>query len=152
MKNFFKGLALFLLFLFIYFIPALVFKSNPEYYASLNKPFYAPPMLLFGIVWPILYAIFSIILAIRIRKRTLTKEQMLYFILNYGISFFFNKVFFINHQLFMSFVVTFLSFVTGLILFVSIRRTSKGEGLALLPYLLWTGFASVLMAHIYFIN
>lgn len=152
MKKFFKGLALFLLFLFIYFIPALIFKSNPEYYASVNKPFYAPPMLLFAVVWPLLYAVFSILLAVKILNRTLTKEQGLYFLLNYGISFFFNAVFFIQHQLFLSFAVTFLSFITGILLLFSLRKTSKSESLALIPYLLWTAYASVLMAHIYFIN
>lgn len=152
MKKIWKGFALFLLFLALYFIPALLFPAKPEYYQSLNQPFYAPPAAVFGIIWPILYGIFSIILAEKLVNRSLTKEQTLYFIANYGISFFFNKVFFIDHSLFLSFVVTFSSLITGILIWISLGKNNKAEALALLPYLIWTLYASVLMAHIYFIN
>lgn len=142
----------FVVLLLLYFIPALLFKSDPPYYESLVKPSYAPPALLFGLAWPILYVIFSFYLAIKIERKELSKEMLLYFIMNYIISFFFNKVFFIDHNLFLSFAVTFASFITGLFIFITSFKQNKWEFLAILPYLLWTLFATILMIHIYLLN
>ncbi len=112
MKKWIKIILLFLLFLGLYFLPALLFPVNTEYYKSIQKPFYAPSPLLFGIAWPILYVIFSLYLSIKLVNKTITKSQMIYMFVNYGISFFFNKVFFIEKSLFLSFVVIFLFFIT----------------------------------------
>lgn len=103
-------------------------------------------------MWPILYAILSFILTDKLVKKELGMELILYFIINYGISFFFNKVFFIDKNLFLSFVVTFLSFVSGIFITTSIGKQNKKEALLMLPYLIWTAFASILMANIYLIN
>lgn len=138
--------------LLLYFIPSFLFKADPDYYNTLNQPFYAPPATLFGIAWPILYVIFSMYLAIKITNYDLPKEMILYFVINYVISFFFNKVFFIDHNLFLSFTVTFCCFISGLFLFITSFKNNKKEFLVFLPYLLWTLFASILMAHIYLIN
>ncbi|MDE6655380.1 MAG: tryptophan-rich sensory protein, partial [Anaeroplasmataceae bacterium] len=141
-----KTIVVFGICLLLYFIPSLLFKADPAYYKSLQLPVYAPPAILFGIAWPILYAIFSLYIAIKLINHSLSKEMILYFILNYIISFFFNKVFFIDHNLFLTFAVTFCCFITGLFIFITTFKNSKKEFLVILPYLLWTGFASVLMA------
>lgn len=138
--------------LLLYFIPSLLFKADPAYYKSLNLPSYAPSALLFGIAWPILYVIFSLYIAIKLVNQNLSKEMLVYFIINYIISFFFNKVFFVDHNLFLTFAVTFCCFLTGLFLFITSLKKNKKEFLVFLPYLLWTLFASILMAHIYLIN
>lgn len=138
--------------LLLYFIPSLLFKANPNYYTTLKLPCYAPPALFFGIVWPILYILFSLYLAIKLVNHTLSKEMILYFSMNYIISFFFNKVFFLDHNLFLTFAVTFCCFLTGLFLFITSFKKNKKEFLVFLPYLIWTLFATILMAHIYLIN
>ncbi|MCM1131385.1 MAG: tryptophan-rich sensory protein [Roseburia sp.] len=138
--------------LLLYFIPSLLFKVDPAYYTSLMLPSYAPPALLFGIAWPILYVIFSLYIAIKLGNQDLPKEMIVYFMINYIISFFFNKVFFVDHNLFLTFAVTFCCFLTGLFLFITSFKKNKKEFLVFLPYLLWTLFATILMAHIYLIN
>ncbi|MDE7384642.1 MAG: tryptophan-rich sensory protein, partial [Anaeroplasmataceae bacterium] len=60
--------------------------------------------------------------------------------------------FFIDHNLFLTFAVTFCCFLTGLFLFITSFKQSKKEFYVFVPYLLWTLFASILMAHIYLIN
>lgn len=147
-----KTIVVFLICLVLYFLPAFLFKSDPAYYESLHKPIYAPPALLFGIAWPILYVLFSLYLAIKIANKDLSKEMLLYFIMNYAISFFFNKVFFVDKKLFLAFAVTFCSFISGLFIFLTTFKTSKNEFLIFIPYLLWTLFATILMTHIYFLN
>ncbi len=144
-----KFVGLFIIILFMYFIPSFIFKNNKEFYNNLNKPFYAPSPILFSICWIILYIIFSIFIVISINK---DKEVLSLFIINYIISFFFNFFFFIKHNLFLSFCDTFLCFVTGTLIFSIICKKNRYQALCLTPYLLWTFFASVLMCHIYFIN
>lgn len=147
-----KTFITFLIILLLYFIPAILFRSNQDYYNSLNKPIYAPKGYIFAIVWPILYLIFSIYLAFKIKNKALSKELAIYFIINYIISFFFNKVFFIDKSLFLSFAVTFASFITGLFIFISSFKNKNKEFLVFIPYILWTMYASILMANIYLIN
>ena len=152
MKKFLKAFVPFVVFLLLYFLPALFFKSDQAYYNSLNKPFFAPPAFLFAIAWPILYALFSLYLALKIKDKTLSMEMIFYFVANYIISFFFNKVFFVDKNLFLAFVVTFTSFITGTFIFISTFKFNKKDFLFILPYLLWTLYASVLMANIYLTN
>lgn len=151
-KKVVKIILLFAVLMLLYFLPALLFPSQPEYYRSLNQPFYAPPAILFAIMWPILYVIFALYLAVKYVNRTLSKEQMIYFVVNYLIGFFFNFVFFQNKNLFLTFGVTFFSFITGLFIAFTAYKEDTRQGLIFVPYLLWTFYASILMAHIYLIN
>lgn len=152
MKKFLKVAIPFGILLFLYFVPALLYKSDVNYYNSLNKPFFAPPATLFGIAWPILYVLFSLYLAFKIADKTITSEVIFYFVVNYVISFFFNKVFFLDKNLFLSFVVTFTSCITGIFIFISTFKLGKNGFWFILPYIIWTVYASVLMANIYLTN
>lgn len=147
-----KNIILFVGCLLLYFLPTLLFKTDPRYYTSLKLPAYAPPSILFQIIWILLYIIFSLFISIKLSNQDLSLEMKIYFIINYSISFFFNKVFFVDHNLFLSFAVTFCSFISGLFIFLTALKRGKKQSLIFLPYILWTGFASILMAHIYFIN
>ena len=55
----FKKFLVYLLFLLPWFISNLLFKIDTAYYQSLNRPWFAPPPIIFGIVWPILYALIA---------------------------------------------------------------------------------------------
>ncbi len=147
-----KYIIIFLIILLLYFLPSLLFKSNQAYYNSLNKTIYAPKAYIFAVVWPILYIIFSIYITLKIFKNSFTKETIIYFFINYIISFFFNKVFFIDKNLFLSFTVTFASFISGLFIFISSFKNKNKEYLLFIPYIIWTIYASILMANIYLIN
>ena len=56
MKKIFK----FLLIALPWFIGGLVFRSDTIFYKSLNKPLFAPPSIVFPIVWTILYILIAI--------------------------------------------------------------------------------------------
>ena len=56
MKKIFK----FLLILLPWFIGGLLFRSDTIFYKSLNKPIFAPPSIVFPIVWSILYILIGI--------------------------------------------------------------------------------------------
>ncbi len=150
MKKYLKNIALFLLFLFFYFLPALFFKTDKNYYNSLAKPFFAPKPIIFSLCWTILYVIFSVILVKILKKEY--REGLVIMGINYFISFFFNFFFFVKQNLFLSFCDSFLCFCSGLLLFLYFMKKERYLAFSVTPYLLWTAFASVLMCSIYFLN
>lgn len=152
MKKYLKPFVIFIVLMLFYLLPGFLFKAQPQYYQELIKPNYAPPALLFGIVWPILFILFSILITKKIVQNSLRLDQVIYLIINYFLIFFFNKLFFIDKNLFFTLMNTLLSFISGLFLFISIFKEDKQESLLILPYLLWTAFATILMTNIYFLQ
>lgn len=152
MKKYLKPSLIFIIVLLIYLLPGFLFKAQPEYYNQLTKPSYAPPAILFGIAWPILFILFSIIITKKIVQNSLKLDQVIYFIINYFLIFFFNKIFFIDKNLFFTLMNTLLCFISGLFLFVSLFKEDKLEALLILPFILWTAFATILMTNIYFLQ
>ena len=152
MKEILKKMALFLLVLLLYYLPGIIWMTDSEYYLSLNLPSYAPSPLVFGITWGVLYLIFSIFITYLISNNKMTKEIAMAFIINYVISFFFNLVFFQLNNLFLTFADTVLCAASGLLIFITLLKEKRVYSAFCTPYLLWTIFASVLMANIYFIN
>lgn len=150
MKKNLKKIALFLLFVFLYFLPVLIFKTDVGYYNKLIKPFFAPKPIIFSICWIILYLIFAFLL-VKISKKEF-REGLVILGINYFISFFFNYFFFVKQNLFLSFCDTFLCFCSGLLLFLYLMKKDRYLAFMTSPYLLWTGFASILMCTIYFLN
>ena len=55
-----KKILKFLLIALPWFIGGLIFRSDTIFYKSLNKPFFAPPSIVFPIVWTILYILIAI--------------------------------------------------------------------------------------------
>lgn len=152
MKKYLKPSLIFIIVLLLYLLPGFLFKAQPEYYNQLTKPSYAPPAILFGIAWPILFILFSIIMTKKIVQNSLKLDQVIYFIINYFLIFFFNKIFFIDKNLFFTLMNTLLCFISGLFLFVSLFKEDKLEALLILPFILWTAFATILMTNIYFLQ
>jgi tryptophan-rich sensory protein len=57
MSSKFKKILFFVINLFLYFVPSLIFRGDNGYYKTLNKAFVPP--IVFMIVWPILFIILS---------------------------------------------------------------------------------------------
>lgn len=152
MKKFLKKALIFIILLGLYFLPTFIFRPDINFYNSISKPSYAPAPYIFSIAWSILYIIFSLFLSHNLIDKKLDREVVVAFIINYFISFFFNYFFFKRKNLFLSFSDTFLSFSSGLLIFLILFKKNRYNALIITPYLLWTAFASVLMCHIFFLN
>ena len=74
-----KKILKFILILLPWFIGGLLFRSDTVFYKSLNKPVFAPPSILFPIVWTILYILIAIIIYVLavIILRIFSKEEIL---------------------------------------------------------------------------
>jgi translocator protein len=116
----------------------------PTWYASLVHPAIAPPNWVFAPVWTTLYILMAVA-AWRVWKRTgLKSPEMTAFAVQLALNFGWSAIFFAFHRIGAALVeiaVLDLAILATAILFF---RRDRLAGLILLPYLAWTGFATVL--------
>jgi tryptophan-rich sensory protein len=116
----------------------------PTWYAGLNHPAITPPNWLFAPVWTALYIMMAVA-AWRVWRRTGLKSlEIAAFVLQLALNFGWSALFFGLHRIGAAFVEVLLldlAILCAAILFV---RRDRLAGLLMLPYLAWTGFASVL--------
>jgi len=140
----------YLLFLLPWFIGGLLFRTDTNFYNSLNLPIFAPPSIVFPIVWTILYILiaYSVYKVFDINNKT----YLITLIANYIINQLFTFCFFTLKSPFLGFVDSLFTFVTAIFLYVETKSINKKNSLYLIPYLIWTGFATILSISIYFMN
>ncbi|MDA7563306.1 tryptophan-rich sensory protein [Gammaproteobacteria bacterium] len=141
-----------------YFLPLLViacsvigslaniFISSDSWYVDLVKSPLNPPSFVFGIVWPILYALMAFVSFKSADK--IWKLFIPQLILNAAWSWMF---FFMHAPLLALINISILIFVNQKIL-VILKIESKLLFWLYLPYVLWLSFAAFLNASIVFLN
>ena len=145
MKKFFQ----FLFILIPWFIGGLLWSSDQTFYKSLNKPFFAPPGILFAIIWPILY----ILIAISVYKiKNKNKDYLKALTINYFSNQVFSFFFFTIKSPFIAMIDTIIVFISSLFLYDESKKDNNISSLLLIPYILWNIFASILIITIYFMN
>ncbi|MBP9817029.1 MAG: tryptophan-rich sensory protein [Candidatus Pacebacteria bacterium] len=130
-------------------------KTYPEFYQSIDKPFFAPPEWMFGLAWGIIYpliAIAFVYLAYLTWKKKVPVSLIAVFAVNLIANFLFTPIQLGLDALWPASVDILI--VLGTLLYLEIRlfRYSKILFVLLLPYLLWGAFATVLQLTITFIN
>lgn len=155
MNNTLKKILFFLLGLFVYFLPSLLFRSNTKFYESLKGIFI--PNIVFIIVWAIIFIILSFINTYLFSNKESynKKEFRTYFILmfiNYVFIFLFPLGFFVLENLFLGYIFTLLTCVTGILLSMQVLLLNKKISLLYIPYILWTVFATVYSIMLYLKN
>ena len=155
MNNTLKKILFFLLGLFVYFLPSLLFRSDTKFYESLKGTFI--PNIVFIIVWAIIFIILSFINTYLFSNKESynKKEFRTYFILmfiNYVFIFLFPIGFFVLENLFLGYIFTLLTCVTGILLSMQVLLLNKKISLLYIPYILWTVFATVYSIILYLKN
>jgi translocator protein len=116
----------------------------PTWYAGLNHPAFAPPNWVFAPVWTTLYIMMAFA-AWRVWKQTGTRSlEMTAFFLQLALNFGWSAIFFGLHRIGAAFVEIALLDLVILYTALLFARRDPLAGLLMLPYLAWTGFASVL--------
>lgn len=151
----FKRILLFGIVVFLYFLPSLIFKTNLEFYNSLEGP--KLPSIVFPIVWSILYILLGIFVVYHFEKRESYSKKdfrrvVLFLVINYVISFTFPYFFFVKQSLFMSYVVTLFSLLTMTLATIESLLLNKKTALLLLPYVIWGIIASIFGILLYLNN
>ena len=122
-------------------------------YGEFNSPPFAPPGIVFPIVWTILYTLMGISSYLIIKSNDGGKNDALFV---YGIQLIINLLWSIWFFVFDAYLVSFI-WILLLIGFVVVMikkfyDINKVSAYLQIPYLLWLIFASILNLFIYFLN
>jgi len=149
-----KKILKFILILLPWFIGGILFRSDTIFYKSLNKPVFAPPSIVFPIVWSILYLLIAISIYLIVKDNKL-KDMPSYtktLIINYFSNQVFSFLFFTIKSPFLALIDTFIVFISSLFLYYESKELNKTSAKLLIPYIIWNAFALILIISIFFMN
>lgn len=122
-------------------------EADP-WYAALNKAPGNPPGFVFGIVWPILYALMAVSAFMAWRAGANLGLFFLQLVVNFGWSY----LFFEFHQPLIALVDIALLWVIVFLMIRQFHRQSRLAAWLQTPYLAWLSFAAYLNAWVVFAN
>lgn len=148
-----KKFLLFIVVLLPWFLSTL-FMGNNDFYKTINLPFFALPSFAYGIVWTILYILIAISIYMIYGKYKFRdiKDYNIALIVNYIVNQLYTFLFFSLNNLFLSFVDTVLIVITAINLYDETKKLDEKASKFLIPYILFSIFACILSATIYFMN
>tara|TARA_B100000945_G_scaffold54002_1_gene39397 strand:- start:1860 stop:2309 length:450 start_codon:yes stop_codon:yes gene_type:complete len=115
------------------------YYTDWSWYESLSKPSFNPPNYLFGIVWPILYLLMSIVSFLN--AKTIYKLYFLQLIVN-GL---WSWIFFAFQSIGLAFLDIIVLIFLNILIMKQLREKQAWLSLMLYtPYILWITFASIL--------
>lgn len=121
-------------------------------YNNLQKPFLAPPSILFPIVWTILYILMGISYGILKTQNLNTPDIKLIYYLQLFVNALWSIFFFTLEWRLFAFLWIIILDILVIIMIIKFYQKNKTAGLLQIPYLLWVIFASYLNLAIYLIN
>jgi tryptophan-rich sensory protein len=132
--------------------------SNSGYgngwFDRLQKPAFMPPGWAFGVVWPILYAMLGVAVAMIIsepksdRRRFALSAFFVQLVLNFAWS----PIFFAAHDIKLAQAVIVVMLILAAVAAGQFFRIRRSAGLLMIPYLLWLVFATMLNSSIAELN
>jgi tryptophan-rich sensory protein len=132
--------------------------SNSGYgnawFDALQKPFFMPPGWAFGVVWPILYALLGIALALVLAEPASDRRRLalILFFAQMALNFAWSPIFFAAHDIALAKWVLFAMAVLAATAAGQFLRISRAAGLLMTPYLAWLIFAATLTITIEALN
>ena len=119
--------------------------GNP-WFDALQKPSFMPPGWAFGVVWPILYALLGIAVAMILAEPPSDRRRLglsLFFV-QLVMNFAWSPLFFAAHDITLSKYVIFIMAILAAAAAGQFYRLRKAAGLLMVPYLAWLVFAATL--------
>jgi tryptophan-rich sensory protein len=122
-------------------------------YSVIKQPVFAPPGILFPIVWIILYVLMGVSCYLIIKSNSYMKNDSLFI---YGIQLIINLFwsiwFFVFRFYFISFIWILLLIGFVVVMIKKFYKISKISAYLQIPYLLWLVFAGILNLSIFILN
>ena len=127
--------------------------GNP-WFDALLKPFFMPPGWAFGLIWPILYLLMGVSLAMVLADPPSPRRKvaLILFFVQLALNFAWSPIFFAAHDIQLAKVVIYLMAALAAAAAGQFMRLRKPAGLLLIPYLAWLVFAATLNATIEQLN
>lgn len=113
-----------------------VAEAFPEWYLSLRKPSWTPPVFVYGPVWTLLYALMAAA-GWHAWRRGHSHRAPLLFLLQLALNVAWPWVFFAARRLDLAFLVATLLWISVLVLIGACWKVSRLAARLLLPYLAW---------------
>jgi tryptophan-rich sensory protein len=126
-----------------------------DWYQTINLPSYTPPNWVFGVVWNAIFLLATIAALVvwnTFDNQTHRFKIMIIFAINAVLNIAWSYLFFTNHLIGLALIESLALNATIISLTVLIAQKSVATALLLTPYLGWVSFATLLTAHIWFIN
>ncbi|MDQ3482759.1 MAG: tryptophan-rich sensory protein [Pseudomonadota bacterium] len=117
-----------------------------DWFDGLTKPFFMPPGWAFGLVWPILYALLGVSVALILAEppSEARNKALLLFAVQLVLNFSWSPLFFAVHAVKISLVTIFVMAAIAAMAAGQFWRMRRVAGALMLPYLLWLCFAAAL--------
>jgi translocator protein len=123
---------------------AFASKGAAAFYATLDKPAWAPPASVFGPVWSFLYALMVVAVWIVWRRSPRDRSAFVLFGAQLAANALWSWLFFAWHRGALAACDVLLLLVLIALTMRAFSRDSRLAAALLLPYLVWVGFASAL--------
>ena len=125
-----------------------------DWFDNLVKPSFMPPGYAFGIVWPILYVLLGLALAMILAEPPSDRRRMglVLFFIQLVLNFAWSPLFFAGHDISLAKIVIFLMAAIAAGAAGQFFRIRKAAGLMMIPYLCWLIFAATLNSTIENLN
>ena len=136
---------------FIGGIVGLIISKNIDY-SNLQKPFLAPPSILFPIVWTILYILMGISVGILKSKNLFDSSTGKIYYTQLIVNALWSIFFFTFKWRLFSFFWIILLILLVISMIKEFYSKNKISGLLQIPYLIWIIFAAYLNLGTYFLN
>lgn len=130
-------------------------SAIPTWYATLNKPFFAPPNWIFGPVWTLLYLLMGISFYLIWKQgwgKKKTKSAGRYFLAQLVLNFLWSPIFFGLRSPSLGLIVIIAMWALIVMTMKTFYSLSRLAFYLLIPYLLWVSFATLLNAAIVVLN
>ena len=127
-------------------------SAIPDWYATLQKPWFTPPNWLFAPVWLTLYFLMGATLYLLWGKRPHSGAALAAFAVQLVLNVAWSAVFFGAHELFYGFVVIAALWTAILVTVALSFRVSRSAAALLIPYILWVTIASALNYFVWVLN
>ena len=121
-----------------------------QWFDSLVKPSFMPPGWAFGVVWPVLYALIGMALAMVLAEPPSGRRKiaLILFFLQLALNFAWSPIFFAGHDIVLANTVIFAMAALAAAAAGQFWRIRAAAGLLMIPYLAWLVFAATLNATI----
>ncbi|WP_436867093.1 TspO/MBR family protein [Staphylococcus saprophyticus] len=133
------------------FIGKFAVKNARRDYKKNIKPPFSPPGYIFPIVWPILYTTMGVAYAIVTNKSNNKNLKVIYYT-QLGLNYLWSILYFKYKLRFSALIESFLLLGAVITTTVKIFNTKKIAGILLVPYMLWSGFATYLTVGNWLLN
>ena len=122
-------------------IVGLIISSSIDY-NTLQKPFLAPPSILFPIVWTILYILMGVSYGILKDNNLVDQQVNLIYYIQLAVNALWSIFFFSLKWRLFAFIWIIMLAILVVLMIIKFYNKNKIAGLIQIPYLLWILFAS----------